>query len=530
MAQLIEALAITGSRKSDGSANASGKLWAYVPGTTTPITLYADYDATTPLTQPVTLNAAGKKVAYVVGRADIVIEDSTGATLDNFTYGNRDALVEVVNDGFTGTLASGSQGAGGITDLDAVLTAIATSTGVDNGSLDAKFRGRYGTVSTTIWSEIEAVWINAKRFEAVGDGVHDDTTNIQAASNAATAQGGGVVYLPPGTYKISAAITVGAGVVIRGAGRVATTVRNTSGTGNAFTITGTDAWIDNLAISHSSSSTGDAISAPITGGSDEFTATNLVISAHRRGVASTAAYLVCDRLTIATTAADAAARGIRFAAAGTGRALVRNCVITASTGRGVSLEMFAGSFLVQGITVVSAGTAVLANQASGVVVGCTLTGTTAIDFTNCSNSFEAGNKLTGALTRGLASNVFASAPSSGSTFVLRPLGGGGSTTDVAGGGSITPNANNHGNYIRIRATSAGTININAASTNYEHGSELVLECYNNSGGAVTWTMDAIYKVVGVPVTANGQKCTMHLRFDGTDSTWIQSAPVATVTA
>ncbi|SBT65763.1 Pectate lyase superfamily protein [Micromonospora sediminicola] len=41
------------------------------------------------------------------------------------------------------------------------------------------------------------------RFGAVGDGVADDTVPIQKALDAAAADGGGTVYLPAGTYRVS---------------------------------------------------------------------------------------------------------------------------------------------------------------------------------------------------------------------------------------------------------------------------------------------------------------------------------------
>ena len=44
--------------------------------------------------------------------------------------------------------------------------------------------------------------VSVKDFGAVGDGVVDDTAAIQAAINAASAAGGGTVYLPAGTYII----------------------------------------------------------------------------------------------------------------------------------------------------------------------------------------------------------------------------------------------------------------------------------------------------------------------------------------
>ncbi|HTY27934.1 MAG TPA: glycosyl hydrolase family 28-related protein, partial [Mycobacterium sp.] len=62
---------------------------------------------------------------------------------------------------------------------------------------------------------------------AKGDGVTDDTLAIQAAVTAAINAGGGIVYLPEGTYKTTFTITAnvtGVAVYIQGAGRWATTI------------------------------------------------------------------------------------------------------------------------------------------------------------------------------------------------------------------------------------------------------------------------------------------------------------------
>jgi polygalacturonase len=56
-------------------------------------------------------------------------------------------------------------------------------------------------------------------FGAVGDGVHDDTANIQSAIAAAQTAGGGVVWLPTGQYKTTATLNVTAnGIGMRGVG------------------------------------------------------------------------------------------------------------------------------------------------------------------------------------------------------------------------------------------------------------------------------------------------------------------------
>lgn len=66
--------------------------------------------------------------------------------------------------------------------------------------------------------------ISVTTFGARGDGITNDTAAIQAALNAAAAAGGGVVYMPPGTYKITTTLTVSSNVKLQGAGKSLTTI------------------------------------------------------------------------------------------------------------------------------------------------------------------------------------------------------------------------------------------------------------------------------------------------------------------
>lgn len=76
---------------------------------------------------------------------------------------------------------------------------------------------------------------NVKDFGAVGDGVTDDRLAIQAALNTARLGGGGVVFLPPGTYLVSSTahpvsnqtccLVVGAHTVLMGSGAQASTIK-----------------------------------------------------------------------------------------------------------------------------------------------------------------------------------------------------------------------------------------------------------------------------------------------------------------
>jgi hypothetical protein len=75
-----------------------------------------------------------------------------------------------------------------------------------------------------------ALWVNAaigtaaRQFEvnlygAKGDGTTDDTTAIQDAIDACEDADGGIVYFPPGTFKITTTLTVPSNVTVQGAGR-----------------------------------------------------------------------------------------------------------------------------------------------------------------------------------------------------------------------------------------------------------------------------------------------------------------------
>jgi len=70
------------------------------------------------------------------------------------------------------------------------------------------------------YSMISGAPINVLDYGAVGNGTTDDTTAIQNAINAAKI--GNVVYFPPGTYKITAALTMYAGITLQGSSPVVT--------------------------------------------------------------------------------------------------------------------------------------------------------------------------------------------------------------------------------------------------------------------------------------------------------------------
>ncbi|GMK42227.1 hypothetical protein PCCS19_52860 [Paenibacillus sp. CCS19] len=76
----------------------------------------------------------------------------------------------------------------------------------------------HAKVYTTVYptSDVVIADYNARDFGALGDGVADDTEAIQFALDAAGNNGGGVVFLPAGTYRVNGSFIVPTGVTLRG--------------------------------------------------------------------------------------------------------------------------------------------------------------------------------------------------------------------------------------------------------------------------------------------------------------------------
>lgn len=75
---------------------------------------------------------------------------------------------------------------------------------------------------------------NVKDYGAIGDDVADDTLQIQAAYDAAIAAGGGVVFYPPGTYRVTDTISIsGAPIKALGSGRGISVIKFVNETASA---------------------------------------------------------------------------------------------------------------------------------------------------------------------------------------------------------------------------------------------------------------------------------------------------------
>jgi hypothetical protein len=94
MAQLIDILAV-GVTGSDGDPLASGSVAFYQTGTTTLQTVYQDNAMTQAHTNPATLDAAGRLVAYTQSNLKLLIYNSAGTlvrTIENLSYHRGNVL------------------------------------------------------------------------------------------------------------------------------------------------------------------------------------------------------------------------------------------------------------------------------------------------------------------------------------------------------------------------------------------------------------------------------------------------------
>lgn len=168
-----------------GLALSGATLRVYLAGTSTLATLYEDNESTTK-TQPLTTDNNGEfSFKAADGDYDIVVDAGPG--YEGKTYSN--VHLEDYTD-TTSALVNTSD----VTKGDALIGFRQSNA---SGALS-------GAVARTVHQKLQE-FVSVKDFSAVGDGVTDDTSAIQAAVNAVIANGGGSLYIPSGTYLLNGA-------------------------------------------------------------------------------------------------------------------------------------------------------------------------------------------------------------------------------------------------------------------------------------------------------------------------------------
>ena len=230
----------------NGKPLAGGKVYYYIPYTTTLKNTYQDAALSILNTNPIILDAAGECIAWGAGAYRQAVYDvnnniiwdqytyslTSGAnfiaqeevqtatqgqtvfTLTSITYtpGITSLVVfvngskQLVNTNYTETSSSvvtfvSGLNAGDTVDFYASLPA--TSQSLNNALTVAYHPPFTNSVTTNVQTKL-AQTVSVKDFGAVGDGVTDDTAAIQTALTF-----GGSILIPTGTYKITANLIIG---------------------------------------------------------------------------------------------------------------------------------------------------------------------------------------------------------------------------------------------------------------------------------------------------------------------------------
>lgn len=198
-------------------------------GTSTPASYYTDFEG---LTAPIVgtniaLDSRGGGVFYVNELVKVTCKSALGVTIREFIAGDEATCLDVRSDSFTGThYQTAAVAAGNPITLKALLDKWDDSAGADD------WKVRVAGADVTLQAAFAALQ-GQRRFVvtaygAVGDGVTNDTSAINAALSAANAAGGGVVFFPPGNF-VCTLVTAFSTVSIEGSGPALTTISMQTG-------------------------------------------------------------------------------------------------------------------------------------------------------------------------------------------------------------------------------------------------------------------------------------------------------------
>lgn len=237
----------------NGLAVPGAKAYFYATGTTTEVPVYSEPTLTTELSNPVQANGSGRFPEIYLDDTilyRVVITDADGGSLgsDVDPYLPGSTVFSNYYLAASGTLE------GNFVDSMPALSALTVALGDVAWVVQEGRAGEFVAVSYATWStEVTADTLNGlyirsvtdptiawkRNYEgnvivswwgATGDGTTNDTAAIQAAIDS-----GEPVEFPPGTYVVSARLTVNtAGQRLIGAGEKATTIEATTGTFDIF--------------------------------------------------------------------------------------------------------------------------------------------------------------------------------------------------------------------------------------------------------------------------------------------------------
>ncbi len=502
---LVQMLA-AGMTTSAGLPLASGRCRFYLPGTLTPVSVYADSAAATPVSPPLILTAGGTGVAYTKVPTRMIVKTADDVT----TVFDGLVNIERADQQF---IQSAAINGGAETTLQALLDGWSAAFGGSTGLWT--YKAYSDAVERNVKDVISEIQVSVKSYGAVGDGIADDTTAIQNTVARVVTNGGGVVFFPPGTYLTSLEITVAnAGVDILGSGLRATFIKATGAAQNAlnFTASATTTFgnrVSRIGFTHATTTTGSAI----VGNSLDIDSVNVATSRYRYGITASGGVFLVTNSIIIGNAADASCIPVNVTGAldfvmtgcfvtkpGTGQACVQiasqpavlsgNVIDStgSATSDGIKLTSIAGAFITGNYII---GVVNAVNVTAGAAI---LTGNNMVGGTHGVNIAASGASARIAQGQIISPDILDSR-----TAAIAPVGYSFSTST-----NFTP-LPLQTDTIRVIATAAITVTIDAPAAG-RFGQDLTIFQINSSGGAVTWTYNAIFKLQGgaaaAPSTGN----------------------------
>lgn len=451
----------------------SGTASFYLPSTLTAIPIYGDASGTA-TTNPVTLDSNGAATIYLSQLARMIVQTNGGVTVsDTVINAQADLAVASSSAGFTATTLQGIGNA-----------ALAAFGGVDFGYVPS---GAWVGMTPKAW--MNSVQRNVLAYGTVGattvnDGVTPADSAVAAAIADVSSAGGGIVYFPPGTYLMNSLIAVShAGVTLMGAGVGATTIKCNQTNINTINVTGSTFAIRGIYLTTASASSG--ISLNIAG------STGVIIDAVK---------------------IDGSAKGV-FLSNANNISILGNSNISGST-NGVSgttviqMTVLGGviSFLDTSGGAGFTSLSMLGAQVTGLTVDSSSVGIAAIGCVIVTLTFSGGAQPTSFYQYGCGIEGQVIAVASGATV---------GTIDLAKGNDISINANSGG---------AGTVTVPAITNPppaSRRGYVITIRFLNalGSGNAVTWALNAQFKLVGgaAPAATDAHTVIIQFLWDGVTS-------------
>lgn len=215
-----------------GELLVGGKVWHYVPGTSTLKDTWQDSAGATLNTNPVILDSQGSATIWGKGAyRQLLLTASNSQVWDQVTTSSiSDAMDPVTS---ASSLAAARTAFGISVPWQSVIGQSTLSQGMSTMGISLAMQPVVAASTLALARTalgVDAVGLsvyNVKSYGAVGDGVTDDAAAITAAIAACTS---GIVYFPPGSYKVLSSIALKPGVAMWGTTPTSSTV--VAGTNN----------------------------------------------------------------------------------------------------------------------------------------------------------------------------------------------------------------------------------------------------------------------------------------------------------